>query len=47
MEHSFKNFSFSDILIKNINGHIITDIFHKPADTQQYIHLRNHHPKTV
>ena len=32
---------------KNVNGQIITDIYHKPTDTQQYLHFRSQHPKTV
>ena len=34
-----------DILIKNVNGQIITDIYHKPTDTQQYLHFKNHQPQ--
>ena len=30
---------------KNINGKIITDIYHKPTDIQQYLHFRSHHAK--
>ena len=30
---------------KNVNGQIITDINHKPTDTQQYLHLKSYHPK--
>ena len=43
MEHSLKELPFLDILIKNVNGKIITDIYHKPTDTQQYLHYRSHH----
>ena len=45
MEHSFKKLPFLDILVKNLNSQIITDIYHKPTDTQQYLHLGSHHPK--
>ena len=45
MEHSLKELPFLDILIKNANGQIITDIYHKPTDTQQYLHFKSHHPK--
>ena len=45
MEYSFKELLFLDILIKNENGEIITDINHKPTDTQQYLHFNSHHPK--
>ena len=45
MEYSFKEQPFLDILIKNENGDIITDIYHKPTDTQQYLHFKSHRPK--
>ena len=44
MEHSPKELPLLDILIKNINGKIITDVYHKPTDTQQYLYFRSHHP---
>ena len=44
MEHSFKELPFLDILIKNENGQIIIDIYYKPTDTQQYLHLKSHNP---
>ena len=47
MEHSSKELPFLDILIKNVNGQIITDIYHKPTDTQQYLHFKTTTPKTV
>ena len=47
MEHSFKDRPFLDILIKNENGQIITDINHKPTDTQQYPHFNSHPPKLL
>ena len=34
-----------DILFKNENGEIITDVYHKPTDTQQYLHFNSHHQK--
>ena len=40
MEHSSKELPFFDILIKNVNSQIITDIYHKPTDTQQYFHFK-------
>ena len=43
MEHSLKELSFLDI--KNVNGQIITDIYLKPTDIQQYLHFGSHHPK--
>ena len=41
MEHSSKELPFLDILIKNVNDQIITDINHKPTETQQYLHSKN------
>ena len=29
---------------KNVNGQIITDIYHKPTDTQQSHHFKSHQP---
>ena len=46
MEQSSKELPFLDILIKNVYGQIL-DIYHKPKDTQQYLHFKSHHPKTV
>ena len=31
--------------IKSENGQIITDIYHKPTDTQQYLHSNSYHHK--
>ena len=45
MEHSSKELPFLDILIKNVNGQIITDINHKPTDTRKYLHFRSYHPQ--
>ena len=45
MQHSSKELLFLDILIKNINGQIITDMYNKPTGTQQYLHFKTHHPK--
>ena len=47
MEHSSKEFPFLDILIKNTNGQIITDIYHKPTDTQKYLNFNSHPPKKL
>ena len=35
MEHSLKQLPFLDILIKNVKGKIITDIYHKLTDTPE------------
>ena len=45
MKRSLKQLPFLDILIKNVNCKIITDIYYKPKDTQQYLHVKGHHPK--
>ena len=45
MEHSSKELPFLDILIKSVNGQIITDIYYKSTDTQQYFHFNSHHLK--
>ena len=45
MEHSSKELPFLDILIKSLNGQIITDIKQKSTDTQKYLHFKSHHPK--
>ena len=44
-EHSSKEQPFLDILIKNVNGQIIADIYHKPTDTQQSFHFKSYPPK--
>ena len=41
MEHSLKELPFLEILIKNVNDRILTDIYHKPTDTQQYHHFKS------
>ena len=43
MEHSLKEVPFLDILIKNVNGWVITHIYHKPTDTQKYLHFNSLH----
>ena len=45
MEHSLKELPFLNILIKNENSQIITDIYHRPIDTQQYPHFNSYHSK--
>ena len=45
MEYSLKELPFLDLLIKNENGEIITDIYHKPTDTQKYLHFNSHYPQ--
>ena len=45
MEQNHKEIPFLDILIKNENGKITTDIYRKPTDSQRYLHFMSHHPK--
>ena len=45
MEHSLKELLFLDIFIKNVNGQIITDIDHKPTDTQKIPPLQKPPPQ--
>ena len=44
-EHNFKELPFLDVLSKNENGQIITDIYHKPTDTQHYPYFQSQHPQ--
>ena len=44
IEHISKERPFLDTLIKNVNGRIIIDIYHKPTDIQQYLKFNSHHP---
>ena len=46
MEHSSKELPFLDILIKDVNGQIVIDIYHKPTYTQHHLHFKSHHPKS-
>ena len=45
MEHSSNKLPFLDTLIKNENGQIIRDIYHKPTDTHKYLTFNSHHPQ--
>ena len=45
IELSSKELPFLDILIKNKNGVIIRDIYHKPTNTKRYLHFNSHHLK--
>ena len=44
-ENQYKELPFLDILIKNENGQIITDIYHKSTDTQHHLYFKSHHPQ--
>ena len=41
----FKRITIFRYPYKNVNGQIITDIYHKPTDTQQYPHFKSYHSK--
>jgi hypothetical protein len=47
MEQSETEISFLDITLKQENGNIITDIYHKATDTKQYLHFKSCHPRTT
>ena len=47
MECSDNELPFLDILIKKINNSIITDIYHKPTDTKQYLHFNSAHERHI
>ena len=44
MEHNIKELPFLDIFIKNENGQIIIDSYHKHTHTQQYQQIKSHQP---
>ena len=41
MEHSSKELPFLDILLKNVNNQIITNIYHKLTYRPQYLHFKS------
>lgn len=45
-EDMFNELTFLDMLIRSRNNHIITYIYYKPTDTNQYLHFKCHHPKS-
>ena len=45
IEYSYSEIPFLDIMVINKNGKVITDIYRKPTDTQQYLHFKSDHPK--
>ena len=47
MEHSLKELPVLVILVKNVNGKIITDIYHKPTDTQKIPPLQKPSPQKL
>ena len=47
MEYSSKKLLFLDIILTNVNGQVITYVYHKPTNTQQYLHFKSHPPKTI
>jgi hypothetical protein len=47
MDHHNSEISFLDIHLTRQNNKIITDIFHKPTDTKQYLHFKSCHPRST
>ena len=47
MDQSDATISFLDIQLIKQGETIITDIFHKPTDTKQYLHFRSCHPRST
>ena len=46
--HSFKYVTFLDVLVTlTIDGTISTDLYTKPTDTHQYLHMNSCHPNHV
>ena len=46
--HSFKSVNFLDVLVNFTNdGTISTDLYTKPIDTHQYLHMNSCHPNHV
>ena len=46
--HSFKSVNFLDVLVTLTNdGTISTDLYTKPTDTHQYLHMNSCHPNHV
>lgn len=47
MEKSETEVAFLDISIKKEGKNVITDIYHKPTDTKQYLHFKSCHPRST
>lgn len=47
MEYSDEQIPFLDILLLRDGEQIITDIYHKPTDTKQYLHFKSCHPRST
>ena len=47
MEYSSKELPLLDIFKKNVKGQIITDIYYKPTDSQQYLYFKSRHRKNI
>jgi hypothetical protein len=45
-EHSQCGVSFLDTQVNLVNGRLVTDLYRKPTDTQQYLHFDSCHPKS-
>ena len=46
MEKDPYKITFLDIMLIKEGNKLITDIYRKPTDTQQYLHFKSHHPKS-
>ena len=46
MEKDPYKIAFLDIMLIKENNKLITDIYRKPTDTQQYLHFKSQHPKS-
>ena len=44
MEESKQNINFQDVKIIVENSQLITDLYQKSTDTQQYVHFQSRHP---
>ena len=47
LEHSSTEITFLDVKLTKQGEKIITDIYHKPTDTKQYLHFRSCHPRST
>ena len=45
LQYSYTEQSFLDVLVKNLNGKIETDIYYKDTDSKQYLLFQSCHPR--
>ena len=45
MEHSSEQVSFLDVMVKNINNKLETDLYTKPTDSHDYLLYSSAHPQ--